>query len=155
MTADAPTRARLMNPGRHTFLQFGGQLITVLVLTLITATTWLLDGEPAGFPWRRLAVVTVLGGPILAYIGFKLAAPFIMCQGCRAIGYVDDLRRLKRCPACRSETFYWLYWSARPAPWGLKAYRPGANPGRIMTADQVIEKADRLDAVARSLTRLD
>ena len=155
MTNPAPTRARLMNRDRHLFLQFGGQLITVLMLTVITATVWFLDGEPAGFPWATALVVAVLGGPPLAYIGFKLAAPFIMCQGCRAVGYIDDLRRLKCCPACRSETFYWLYWSARPAPWALKAYRPGANPGRTMTATQVIEKGDRLDAVARSFVRLD
>ena len=117
MTATAPTRARLMNRDRHLLLQFGGQLITVLMLTVITTTVWFLDGEPAGFPWRTLLIVAILGGPILVYIGFRLAAPFIMCQGCQAIGYVDDLRRLKRCPACRSETFYWLPWSARPSPW--------------------------------------
>lgn len=147
--------ARLMSRDRHLFLQFGGQLFTVLVLALVTTIVWLVDGEPAGFPWRTLLIVAILGGPILAYIGFRLAAPFIMCQDCRAIGYVDDLRRLKRCPACRSETFYWLYWSARPAPWQLKAYRPAEIPGRSMSAAQVIEKGDRMDALARSFTRLD
>jgi len=155
MTNHAPTRARLMNPGRHRFLQYGGQLFTVLVLTLITTIVWFVDGEPAGFPWRTLAIVAVVCGPPLAFIGFKLAAPFIMCQCCRAIGYVDDIRRLRRCPMCRTETFYWLHWAARPAPWKLRAHRPAAEPGRVMTADQVIAKADRLDAVARSAVRMD
>jgi len=144
-----------MNPGRHRLLQFGGQLITVLVLALITTIVWLVDGEPAGFPWRTLLIVTVVCGPPLAFVGFKLAAPFIMCQGCKAIGYIDDIRRLRRCPKCRTETFYWLYWAARPAPWKLMAYRPAAEPGRVMTADQVIAKGDRLDAVARSAVRMD
>jgi hypothetical protein len=144
-----------MNPGRHVAVQFGGQLFTVLMLVVITATVWFLDGESAGFPWRTLLIVTILGAPALAYIGFKLAAPFIMCQACRAIGYVDDLRRLKRCPACRADTFHWLYWSARPAPWQLKDYRPGDNPGRTMTAAQVIEKGYKMNALARSFVRID
>jgi hypothetical protein len=150
-----PIRARLMSRDRHLLLQFGGQLVTVLLLGVITAIVWFLDGEPAGFPWRTLLIVAILGGPILAYIGFRLAAPFIMCRDCRAIGYVDDLRRLKRCPACGAESFYWLFWSARPNPWQLKDHRPAAAPGRIMSATQVIEKGDRMNALARSFTRLD
>jgi len=136
-------------------VQFGGQLFAVLMLVVITGTIWFIDGEPAGFPWRTALIVAILGGPTLSYVGFRLAAPFIKCQGCGAIGYVDDLRRLKRCPACRAETFYWLFWSARPNPWQLKDYRPTDNPGRTMTAIEVIEKGDRMDILARSLTRLD
>jgi hypothetical protein len=151
----APTHARLMSRDRHLLLQFGGQLITVLMIAVITTTVWLLDGEPAGFPWRTLLIVMIIGGPTLAYAGFRLAAPFIMCQGCRAIGYVDDIRRLRRCPACPSENFYWLFWSARPTPWTLKAYRPAEHPGRVMTAAQVIEKGDRMDMLARSFVRMD
>jgi hypothetical protein len=148
-------RPRLMSRDRHAVLQFGGQLFTVLMLTVITGTLWFLDGEPAGFPWRTALIVAIIGGPTLAYIGFRLAAPFIMCHDCRAIGYVDDIRRLKRCPACGAEAFYWLYWSARPNPWRLKDYRQADTPGRTMTAIEVIEKGDRMNVLARSLTRLD